>query len=341
MSKLVSLAAAATAATAAAAAALYMLYYRTSVKRRIPKALLDSPYGSECIAAVEIILKAGKRVAVAMQQGVSGSKGIQTKGSDGVDFVTMIDRENEKEIFDYLRKAFSTYNFIGEEGTSQQGTGSSKSNKTWICDPVDGTTNFVHNFPKVCISIGLYEETATTKQSVLGVVYDPIADELFLAARGCGAYLNGKRITTSSATKISEALILTEFGYQREVENLDAIWAVVRALLLKNTHSIRILGSGVLDLCFVACGRLDAVYSGIAKEGWKPWDHCAAAVIVQEAGGSLCSLTGEPFDVFGDNVLACSSSSLSVEMVTTIDEAIKGHELMVLARGKAEAVFAD
>jgi len=244
-------------------------------------------------------------------------KGVHNKAS--IDFVTATDKANEKLICTALQKEFPNHQFIGEEGSAESGvdnpTIANPAVRVWICDPVDGTTNFLHAFPYCCVSIGLHH----LGRPVAGVVYDPFLNELYVAAEGMGSYCNGRRLLVSKAKRVSESMFLTEIGYQRDPDKLSEILAVMKRLLLRDAHSVRIMGSGVLDLCFVASGRLDFVYSGVACEGWKPWDHCAGAVILTEAGGKLTNIKGQPFDVFGDSVVAAATEDLLREVVQVIN----------------------
>ena len=271
----------------------------------IPRELLESDYAKELKIAVEIALIAGENIMKVRDTLEISNKSI-------VDFVTATDKENEKLIMDALMQNFPTHKFIGEEESADAGSIAKLTDSpTWIVDPIDGTTNFIHGFPFSCVSIGLVNEKIVR----VGVVVCPHNNEVFLSVRGCGAFLNGRRIAVSNAQSISESLLLTEFGYQREEENLDKIFKALRAVIRKSCHSIRTLGSGVMDLCFVACGRLDGLWAGIANENWKPWDYCAGSLILEEAGGVLSQVNGEKFDIMGDSIVACCSSNLKDELV--------------------------
>lgn len=213
---------------------------------------------------------------------------ISTKQNDA-DFATAIDVENENFISSEIKKHFPSHDIIGEETT---GTGDvpqlSKEVPTWIIDPIDGTTNFAAGLPLSCVSIGL----CLHGQPFMGVVYAPMTNELYIAVRGMGAYRNGIRLlgcTGEKATKtLSNSVVCFEFGYARTEEGVDNMVNAVRRLLKHGVRTTRTLGSGVLDICYVACGRMDVVYTGMAEEGWKPWDYCAGLVVAVEAG---CTMT--------------------------------------------------
>jgi fructose-1,6-bisphosphatase/inositol monophosphatase family enzyme len=124
----------------------------------------------------------------------------------------------------------------------------------------------------------------------VGVVFAPLTRELYLGARGCGAFRNGARLgprSDGAAKPLAEAVVCAEFGYARDPDEIDRMTGALKSVLLNGCRTIRVLGSGVLDLCYVASGRLDVVYAGIASEGWKPWDFCAACVLLKEAGSVI------------------------------------------------------
>jgi fructose-1,6-bisphosphatase/inositol monophosphatase family enzyme len=126
------------------------------------------------------------------------------------------------------------------------------------------------------VSIGLCHK----KVPILGVIYAPMIDQLFLAIKGKGSFQNGIRMKVSNANTISEALVLTEYGYQRDKTKLKCIGDCLNHVIAHGAHAVRQLGSGVLDLCYVANGSLDVAYAGVAGESWKPWDHCAGMLMV-------------------------------------------------------------
>ena len=221
---------------------------------------------------------------------------ISTK-SNAADFATAIDVMNENYIQSAINKHFPSHKIIGEEAV---GTGSIPpltNDKTWIIDPIDGTTNFASGLPLSCVSIGFCKDG----QPYLGVIYAPMTNELYIAVRGLGAYRNGIRLlpcTGEKATKtLSSAVVCFEFGYARDDEAADNMVNAVRRLLKHGVRTTRTLGAGVLDLCYVACGRMDVVYTGMAGEGWKPWDYCAALVVAMECGCYMGHLRPELNDL--------------------------------------------
>ncbi|CAG9462702.1 unnamed protein product [Pedinophyceae sp. YPF-701] len=234
---------------------------------------------------------AGQVIATAFSE----PKNVLNKKNDA-DLVTQTDQQCEKLAVDQIRLKFPQHSFIGEEEAAALGrTPPLTDAPTWIIDPLDGTTNFVHGFPFVCTCIGL----AINKVVVLGVVYNPILDEMFTAVRGAGAFLNGKPIKVSSQANLGRALVATEIGVSQDEETQTAVFDRL-ANLGRATRSMRCSGSCAMNLCGVAMGRLDAFYE-IGFGG--PWDVAAASVILEEAGGHVLDPFGGPFDVMSCRVL--------------------------------------
>lgn len=218
-----------------------------------------------------------------------------------VDLVTNTDKQCEALIMETIQSHFPDHLFIGEETSASQGCcGELTSQPTWMVDPVDGTTNFVHRFPFSCVSIGL----AIEKKVVVGVVYNPILKELFFAKRGSGAFLNGHPIHCSETKELRHALIATELGTRRDDEFLDAAFTRMRSLA-KQSRSLRACGSCALNLCSVAMGRLDAYYE-IGLGG--VWDVAAASLVLEEAGGKVMDPAGGEFELMSRRVLGTNAS---------------------------------
>ena len=168
----------------------------------------------------------------------------------------------------------------------------------WVVDPLDGTTNYAHGFPMFCVSIALEIEGRVD----VGVVYDPMRDELFTATRGGGAHLNGKPIKVSEETELGESLIATGFPYDlrtSDVNNLDH-W---NAMIYK-VQAVRRAGSAALDLCYLATGRFD----GFWELKLHPWDVAGGGLIVEEAGGKVTDLAEGPFSVYSQEILASNGN---------------------------------
>ena len=194
--------------------------------------------------------------------------------------VTATDKKCEQVIVRAIQKKFPGHAILTEESPPM-----GNSTCRWIIDPLDGTTNFAHTYPVACISIA-YEEEG--KVQTAGV-YDPFRGELFFAARGRGAFLNGKKIRVSSTPVLNDSLLCTGFPYDRR-EKIDEYLGIFRAFTLK-VQGIRRTGAAALDLCYVAAGRFD----GFWELKLQPWDKAAAMLIIEEAGGSLSNFSGGPF----------------------------------------------
>ncbi|XP_048571063.1 inositol monophosphatase 3 [Triticum urartu] len=239
------------------------------------------------------------------------TKNVEHKGQ--VDLVTETDKACEDLIFNHLRMLYPDHKFIGEETSAALGsTDDLTYDPTWIVDPLDGTTNFVHGFPFVCVSIGL----TIGKIPTVGVVYNPIMNELFTAVRGKGAFLNGSPIKTSPQNELVKALMVTEVGTKRDKPTLDDTTNRINKLLFK-IRSIRMCGSLALNMCGVACGRLDLCYE-IGFGG--PWDVAAGALILKEAGGFVFDPSGDEFDLMAQR-MAGSNGHLKDQFIKALVDA--------------------
>lgn len=228
--------------------------------------------------------------------------------------VTETDKACEELIFNHLKQHFPEHKFIGEETDAANGTTELTDEPTWIIDPLDGTTNFVHGFPFVCVSIGL----TIGKVPTVGVVYNPIINELFTGVSGKGAFLNGTPIKVSSQTELVKSLLATEVGTKRDKSTVDATTNKINSLLSK-VRSFRMSGSCALNLCGIACGRLDLFYE-LGFGG--PWDVAGGAVIVQEAGGVVFDPSGNEFNITSQRV-AASNPHVKDAFVQALKEASK------------------
>lgn len=209
------------------------------------------------------------------------------------DFVSEVDRQAEQIIVQILRRAYPDHCILGEESGLHQGE---NSDYEWIIDPLDGTTNFLYGIPQYAVSIALKHKGRLS----VGVIYDPLRDELFAAARGEGATLNGRRIRVSGRPDLNNALLGTGIPF-REDQDLDLYLRTMKALV-PNTAGIRRPGSAALDLAWVASGRFD----GFWEFGLKEWDIAAGVLIVQEAGGLLGDMQGGNSHLQTGNIVAAS-----------------------------------
>jgi myo-inositol-1(or 4)-monophosphatase len=176
----------------------------------------------------------------------------------------------------------------------------------WIVDPLDGTTNYAHGYPCFCVSIALER----AGQIIIGVIYDPLRDEMFAAERGEGATLNGRLIRVSEVESLSRAMVCTGFPY--DVRDRGD-FARHFASFIMNAQAIRRDGSAALDLAYVACGRFD----GFFEEGLRPWDVAAGVLLIEEAGGRVSHFNGQPFDHYTPPILA-SNGLIHEEMMRVL-----------------------
>ena len=211
-----------------------------------------------------------------------------------VDLVTTTDRDAERLIVDTIREAFPTHGITAEESPMQPGTDAHR----WYIDPLDGTTNFAHGYPHFAVSIALARED----EMQVGLVYDPVRDETFSAVRGEGARLNGAAIRVSDTGRLEHALLGTGFPYDRRRH--AGFYVAFLAEAMRRSQGVRRAGSAALDLCYVACGRLDAFWE------WKlrPWDVAAGRLIVEEAGGRASDYAGGPHDLTGQETAASNGA---------------------------------
>ena len=239
---------------------------------------------------LNIAVKAARRAASVINRASTQLDLLTVQSKSPNDFVTEVDRAAEQAIIEVLRDAFPGHGILAEES----GESGPESEYTWIIDPLDGTTNFIHGMPQYAVSI------AQAKNGVLehAVVYDPNTNEMFTASRGAGAFLNDRRIRVSRRTRLNEALIGTGFPFRR-FDHVDAYLAMFKELTQK-TAGIRRPGAASLDLAYVAAGRFD----GFWEMGLSPWDMAAGVLLIQEAGGLVSDLSGEANYLTTGNLVA-------------------------------------
>ncbi len=237
----------------------------------------------ELQAAIEAAIEAGEF----LRQNYGKANALRYKSA--IEIVTELDGKTEQIIANRLQREFPQYGFLGEEGHRQE----SKAG-FWVVDPIDGTTNYVRRIPVFAVSIGLMVED----EAVVGVVYQPLTDELFAASRGGGATLNGEPIHVSAVDQIGRALVGSGFPYDAWTSERDNLVQWGRAV--KQTFAVYCSGVAALGLCDVAAGRID----GYWELHLHPWDIDAGACIVREAGGVVSQVNGLPFDPLGHTILA-------------------------------------
>ncbi len=215
---------------------------------------------------------------------------------NGTDLVTDADQASEAAILAYLREQRPTDSLLAEEsGLSAAG------GLQWIIDPLDGTANYARSIPHFCVSVGV-----TGPQGLLaGAVFDPQRDELFSAAQGQGATLNGRPIKATDVSALDRAMLCTGFPHDMRLQPEPA--AALLNRLLRRARGVLRMGATALDLAYVACGR----YDGHFQHGVKPWDLAAGALLVTEAGGVVSALDGAAFDLQGGEIIACGAQLAS------------------------------
>jgi len=226
------------------------------------------------------------------------TKKIAHKGR--INLVTEVDFESEKTILKIIKKSFPEHEILTEESKQEKRDSPYK----WLIDPLDGTTNYAHGFPSYCVSIALEER----KQIILGVVYNPVLDELFTAEKGKGAYLNNKKIFISQTKKLSQSLLATGFPYdirESDVNNLDHF-----SNFALRAQAIRRAGSAALDLCYLAMGRFD----GFWELKLSPWDTAAGSLLVLEAGGRVTDFSCGKYLIYRKDILA-TNGKIHREMI--------------------------
>ena len=222
------------------------------------------------------------------------------------DLVTEADLASQRAIELYRSPRFPDHLILGEESdpeTRRHASENPDGRVRWVIDPLDGTTNFVHQLPNYCVSV------AVERDGVIwaGAVYNPVSDECFHAGRGCGAWLNDRELRTSRCMKLEEALLAVGFsaGIQRgsvEVRRFEE--------LLYQARAIRRLGSAALNLCYVAAGRLDGFFATSVR----PWDVAAGILLIEEAGGIVTDIQGKPFDLIRAHVATAATSALHEQL---------------------------
>ena len=248
-----------------------------------------------------LAVQAARKAGQVLQGRLGRTRRVDYKGA--VNLVTEMDFRSERIIVSEIRKHFPEHGFLAEE-KAQERTGSPY---RWVIDPLDGTTNYAHGLPVYCVSIAL----EYGGEIILGVVYDPSREELFVAQKGKGARLNGRRMTVSKTSRLSKSLLTTGFPYdlrESPVDNFDHF----RNFALR-THAVRRCGSAALDLCYVAAGRMDGFWE--MKLG--AWDLAAGSLMVQEAGGKVTNFEGRSLGLDGSHVLA-SNRRIHGEMMNIL-----------------------
>jgi myo-inositol-1(or 4)-monophosphatase len=252
-------------------------------------------------ALINVMVKAARRAGRSLNRDLGEVENLQVSLKGPANFVTLADKRAEEMIYSDLTKARPGFGFVGEEGGTREGTDKSH---TWIVDPLDGTTNFLHGIPQFAISIGLSREGII----IAGVIYNPANDELYIAERGKGAFLNDKRLRVAGRRKLEECVIacgLPHIGrgdYEVALNEMKA--------LQDKVAGFRRFGAASLDMAYVAVGRLD----GYWERNLQPWDMAAGQIMVRESGGIVTGIEGHDNAMTTGNVL-CGNEFVHAELV--------------------------
>jgi myo-inositol-1(or 4)-monophosphatase len=292
---------------------------RQTIKgKRVDALMSDDVVGqkSYAAAAINCAAKAGEWIKTKM----GSVKDLHIK-SFPQDLVTEIDKGSEAMIRNLVLTHFPDHSFLGEEGVKPGPEASREAlekmkddDYLWIVDPIDGTTNFVHGFPYFSVSIAL----AHRGELILGVVYDPSKDELFIAEKGKGAYVHGKRMNVSAEASLGESLLATGFPAEQNYAlplNMKGLQAIA-----PQVRNIRSVGSAALHLAYVASGRV----SGFWEIGLSAWDMAAGVLLVQESGGSVTDTDGNPYHLGVRNV-AATNGRIHDELIGALKQAEAAH----------------
>ncbi|MCO5132278.1 MAG: inositol monophosphatase [Xanthobacteraceae bacterium] len=251
-------------------------------------------------ALINVMVKAARRAGRSLSRDLGEVENLQVSLKGPANFVSAADKRAEEMLYSDLAKARPGYGFIGEEGGNREGADKTH---TWIVDPLDGTTNFLHGIPQFAISIGLQREGTM----IAGVIYNPATDELFVAERGKGAFLNDTRLRVAARKQLQDCVIacgLPHIGRGDLPLSRDEM-----AALQPRVAGLRRFGAASLDLAYVAAGRLD----GYWERNLKPWDMAAGVIMIREAGGVVSDIqtAGDPL-VTGDVV--CGNEAIHAEL---------------------------
>ncbi len=258
-------------------------------------------------ATLNVMIRAAQKAARPLRRDFGEVENLQVSKKGPADFVTRADRRTEEILRDELHKARPTYGFILEEGENEAGDGE----HYWIIDPVDGTTNFIHGIPHFAMSIALKRG----RDIVAGLIYNPVADEMFVAERGRGAYLNNRRIRCSARKGLAEAVIVNGCPHRGRADL--ARFRRELAVVQEEVAGLRRFGAASLDFAWVAAGRFD----GFWERGLKVWDIAAGVLMVREAGGRVEDLDGGPDVLATGNILAAAPGVFP--MLATVLRAVK------------------
>jgi myo-inositol-1(or 4)-monophosphatase len=260
-------------------------------------------------AVLNVMTAAARKAARALKRDFGEVEKLQVSLKGPANFVTAADRRAEETLFQELTKARPGYGFLGEEGGLREGA--DKTHR-WIVDPLDGTTNFLHGIPQFAVSIGLEREGVI----IAGLVYNPANDEMFLAERGKGAFLNDQRIRVAARTRLADSVIAC--GLPHIGRGDLALGRKETGLMQEQVAGLRRFGAAALDLAWVAAGRLDAYW----ERDIKPWDMAAGLILVREAGGFVTDCDGGDA-MFSKGSIVAGNDAIKSEVLRVLKAAVK------------------
>ena len=260
-------------------------------------------------ALLNVMIAAARKAGRALKRDFGEVEKLQVSLKGPANFVSAADRRAEETLYAELTKARPGYSFLGEEGGSREGA--DKSHR-WIVDPLDGTTNFLHGIPQFGIAIALERDDAI----VAGLVYNPITDEMFIAEKGKGAFLNEQRIRVASRKRLSDAVVAC--GLPHRGRPGIPLAHKETAAVQNEVTGLRRFGAAALDLAWVAAGRLDAYW----EREIKPWDMAAGMILVREAGGFVVDCDGGN-DMFAKGNIAAGNEAVLKDLLRALNDAAK------------------
>jgi myo-inositol-1(or 4)-monophosphatase len=261
-------------------------------------------------ALLNVMIQAARKAGRTLKRDFGEVEKLQVSMKGPANFVTAADKKAEETIFAELAKARPGYGFLGEEGGERGGTDKSH---IWIVDPLDGTTNFLHGIPQFAVSIGLAREGVL----IAGLVYNPVSDDLFIAERGKGAFLNDQRIRVAARKRLQDSVITCGLPHYGRGDLTS--WMRETSAMAEQVAGLRRFGSAALDLAWVAAGRFD----GYWERELRPWDTAAGQVLVREAGGYVTDMVGKDATYQTGDIIA-GNDNLLRQIVKVLKGAAKG-----------------
>jgi myo-inositol-1(or 4)-monophosphatase len=252
-------------------------------------------------ALINVMVKAARRAGRSLKRDLGEIENLQVSLKGPANFVSLADKRSEQMLYEDLSKARPGYGFIGEEGGKREGSDKSH---TWIVDPLDGTTNFLHGIPQFAISIGLRREDTV----IAGLIYNPANDELYIAERGKGAFLNDQRLRVAGRRKLGDCVVACGLPHMGRGDHDLSRREMME--IQNKVAGLRRFGAASLDMAFIAAGRLD----GYWERNLSSWDMAAGAILVREAGGTVSCVDGKSDPLETGNVI-CGNEYIHAELV--------------------------